>query len=66
MWNYGHSLEISQKPPELNEFSQQLRVRIEIQKDQFPKPIKTQSKWTIDAGRVEDFIKNLRSRVAKK
>ena len=35
-WHYGRSLEISLKPPETNEFSQHLRVQLQIQAQKFP------------------------------
>jgi hypothetical protein len=67
MWHYGKSLEISQKPPEMNEFSQQLRVRIEIQDEQFPnKPIKSANKWTIEFKGIDDHVARLRLQKAKK
>ena len=34
-WHYGRSLEISLKPPETNEFSQHLRIQIQIQPQRF-------------------------------
>eukprot|EP01113_Clastostelium_recurvatum_P046374 TRINITY_DN811_c0_g1_i3.p1 TRINITY_DN811_c0_g1~~TRINITY_DN811_c0_g1_i3.p1 ORF type:complete len:1573 (-),score=491.09 TRINITY_DN811_c0_g1_i3:31-4749(-) len=39
-WQYGQALKHSQRPPELNEFSQTLRVQVEIQADRFPDPKK--------------------------